>query len=126
MDEKLKKIAELDRDILSLKNTIKDHQGYLKEREEERGRLAAAAANEMVEAGCTSSDTGGIRWSIRNTPQKVIITDETLLPPKYIKETVTKSPNKTLLKNAIKNGAEIQGAYLDNGSVTLVSKGIIK
>lgn len=124
MDEKLEQIALLDQDILSLKGIVRDYQLTLKQKESERENLAVAVANEMIEAGCTSSDFNGVRWSVRNTPQKVVITDEALLPPKYIKEKVSKSPDKTLLKSALKNGSVIQGAYLDNGSITLVSKGI--
>lgn len=123
MDEKLREIGEIDNALLRHKNQIDTLTREYKDMQNERNKLASAAANEMVESGCTSSEVDGVVWSIRNTPQKVMVTDESVIPPKFFKEKVTKSVNKTLLKSALKNGSTVQGAYLDNGSITLVAKG---
>lgn len=126
MDDMLRKIGALDDALLKHKNKIDTLTLEYKDMQRERDKLASRAANEMIECGCTASEVDGVVWSIRNTPQKVVITDEGLLPGKYIKEKVTKSPDKVLLKSALKNGAVIDGAYLDNGSITLIAKGKTK
>ena len=124
IDELLSELGEVDHKILQHKNAIKELQLQAKSLEGRRKSIAEKAANEMVEAGCTSSDVDGIRWTVRNTPQSVIVQNESLIPPKYFKEKTTTTLNKTLLKNALKNGATIQGAELSNGGITLQAKGI--
>ena len=49
--------------------------------------------------------------SVRETPV-VQIDDEKLLPEQYMTEKVTASPNKQLLKDALKSGVAIPGARL--------------
>lgn len=126
IDELLRDISVLDATIRTHELKAKEHDDLKRQYKRDREALARKAANEMIEAGCTSSDVDGVRWSIRNTPAKVIVTDEKIIPPKFFKEKTTTSLDKTLLKTALKQGASVQGATLDNGSVTLVAKGITK
>lgn len=124
LNDILKKINNLDDEILFIENKITEDKEYMKSLVKKRKDLAIKAADEMIESGCTSADIDGLRFSVRNTPQSVIVNDEKLIPPKYFKEKVTKSVNKVLLKSALKNGASIQGATLSNGGVTIQVKGI--
>lgn len=124
IDENLQKLSFLDEQIREVELAAKEKSDAKRHLSKQREELARKIANEMVESGCTSSDVNGVRWSIRNTPAKVIVTDEKTIPPKFFKERVSKSLDKTLLKTALKTGATIQGASLDNGSITLVAKGI--
>jgi hypothetical protein len=55
--------------------------------------------------------------SVVNTPEKVIVTDETAIPDAYCK--ITREPNRTAIKNAIKSGTYIPGATLSNGGTTI-------
>lgn len=55
--------------------------------------------------------------SVVNSPDKVIITDENAVPDTFCK--ITKEPNKTAIKNAIKNGQFVPGATLSNGGSTI-------
>lgn len=55
--------------------------------------------------------------SVVNSPEKVIITDENAIPDALCK--ITKEPNKTAIKNAIKNGQYVPGASLSNGGTTI-------
>ena len=73
MDEKLRQIGEIDSAILRHKNQIETLTREYKDMQNERDRLAAQAANEMVECGCTASEVDGVVWSIRSTPQKVVV-----------------------------------------------------
>lgn len=55
--------------------------------------------------------------SVVNSPDKVIITDESAIPDAFMK--ITKEPNKTAIKNAIKSGQLIPGATMSNGGTTI-------
>jgi hypothetical protein len=55
--------------------------------------------------------------SVVNSPEKVIITDESAIPDAYMK--ITKEPNKTAIKNAIKSGTNIPGATMSNGGTSI-------
>lgn len=55
--------------------------------------------------------------SVVNSPDKVIITDEAAIPDEFMK--IVKEPNKTAIKNAIKNGQFVPGATLSNGGQTI-------
>lgn len=55
--------------------------------------------------------------SVINSPDKVIVTDEAAIPDAFMK--ITKEPNKTAIKNAIKSGQYIPGATLSNGGTTI-------
>ncbi len=55
--------------------------------------------------------------SVVNSPEKVIITDESAIPDELMK--ITKEPNKTAIKNAIKSGQVIPGATMSNGGTTI-------
>jgi hypothetical protein len=55
--------------------------------------------------------------SVCNSPEKVIITDENAIPDALCK--IIKEPNKTAIKNAIKNGQYVPGASLSNGGTTI-------
>lgn len=125
LEECLEEIELLDESIAAQKKLLQAEKETLTMMQKDRETLSAKVANEMVENGCTDMEHNKVKWSVRNTPQKVIISDESLLPSKFIREKVTTAPDKVLLKASLKNGKHIQGAYLNNGSITLVSKGII-
>lgn len=55
--------------------------------------------------------------SIRAGTTKVIITDETLLPEEYVK--VERTPKKSEIAKAIKDGSEVAGASLSNAEPVL-------
>lgn len=60
---------------------------------------------------------GEAKVSVVNSPDKVIITDESAIPDTFCK--IVKEPNKTAIKNAIKNGQYVPGATLSNGGTTI-------
>ena len=55
--------------------------------------------------------------SVVNSPDKVIITDESVIPDEFMK--IVKEPNKTAIKNALKNGTHVPGATMSNGGTTI-------
>lgn len=55
--------------------------------------------------------------SIRHVPPGIVITDEAALPDAFVK--VTRSPNKTAIREALGRGETVDGALLGNTSQTL-------
>lgn len=55
--------------------------------------------------------------SVVNSPDKVIITDESAIPDELMK--IVREPNKTAIKNALKSGTYVPGATLSNGGTTI-------
>lgn len=71
----------------------------------------------MTTAGIRSVPLGEAKISVVNSPDKVIITDESAIPDAFCK--IIKEPNKTAIKNALKSGTMIPGATLSNGGTTI-------
>lgn len=67
--------------------------------------------------GLKSVALGEAKISVVNSPDKVIITDENAIPDAFCK--IIKEPNKTAIKNAIKNGTYVPGATISNGGQTI-------
>lgn len=63
------------------------------------------------------SSNGSFSASIRKTAGAVDLYDISLLPEKFICTKVVTSPDKIAIKNAIKNGEEVQGARLVKSEV---------
>ena len=100
----------------ALGSMIKDMQ----ERKQRLGNRAdkrrSAAMAIMQAIGLTKLEQPDFTASIRRVPPKVEITDETAIPDFYIK--VVRSPDKTLLKEALAKGP-VPGAALSNGGETI-------
>lgn len=67
--------------------------------------------------GLKSVALGEAKISVVNSPDKVIVTDESAIPDEFCK--ITREPNKTAIKTAIKNGQYVSGATLSNGGTTI-------
>jgi len=124
LDELLTEITGIDEAVLGLESEKRRIDIQLIDLRSKRENLSAKAASEMVNSGCTMAEACGLKWSVRNLPQKLVITDEKMIPPKFYKEKISKSIDKTLLKSAINNGASVPGAYINNGGITLTAKGM--
>ena len=82
----------------------------------EARRLAIQKAMEVGEL--KSIKLASATLSLRNTPRGLEILDEWLIPQEYFVPQDPKLDRKKL-KDDLKNGKEIPGCVLDNGSVTL-------
>jgi hypothetical protein len=71
----------------------------------------------LTVTGIQSVALAEAKVSIMKSPDKVIITDESAVPDAFMK--ITKEPNKTAIKNAIKTGTYVPGAALSNGGTTI-------
>lgn len=55
--------------------------------------------------------------SLRPSPQRVVIANEAVIPDEYWR--VKREPNKTAIKDALRDGVTIPGAFLSNGEPAL-------
>lgn len=90
VDQYKKEIARLQKKVKSLTN--------------KKEFLKTLCKNHLIETGVQKAEYGTYTLSIAKTPAKVILTDdaETLLPDQYC--TITRTPNKTAIKEAMTDG----------------------
>lgn len=74
----------------------------------------------MEQAGVKKLDCHLGSMSIRNRPNSVIVTDETVLPAQYVRLVQTTAPDKKAIKDALEAGEDIPGADLAIGGHYLV------
>lgn len=79
-------------------------------------RALIASALEIVELKKLETPAGTI--SVRAVAPKAIINDESAIPSEYF-ETPPPKLNKSEVTNALKDGRDIPGATLSNGSITI-------
>ena len=68
----------------------------------------------MKVAGTTQIKTPLNTWSIRKTPPSLIIEDEDSIPTEFKSEVVKVQVDKKALKQAIKEGLELEGVRLES------------
>ena len=107
-DEAMAKgLAELIKDETDRKSRLQDRA--------DRRRQIVFRIMQSVEMG--KIEAPDFTASIRRVPPSVIVTDEDSLPDQYGR--ITRSPDKTALKEALGRGEAVPGASLSNGNETL-------
>lgn len=91
-----------------------------------RARLTARADKRkelvlwaMQESGITKIEAPDFTLSVAKTPDKVLITDESMLPADLIRTTTTTTPDKKAIGNLLKAKQEVPGATLSNSGCRL-------
>lgn len=110
-------IFETEGHLAAIK-ALSDRLTARKQRYEHRIRMVKAAVSVALEMGELKSlelPFGTI--SQRSKPRALIVQDETAIPSDYWK--ATPKLDRKMLTAALKNGAAIPGADLDNGGVTV-------
>jgi Siphovirus Gp157 len=106
------KIFAAEVSVKSLKEEAVQYEKYAKECKEQIISL-------MQESGVITLQSDDHKVTVKNTPVSVIITDENLLPPEFLREEIKRTPNKQMIKDVLASGYQVQGATLSNGGVTL-------
>lgn len=101
-------IKNLASDITALKVERDSFDKRIKRKTREMDRLLDWTTT--LQKGKTF-ETDKVRVKYRRS-QKVEIKNESLIPEKYIKFKTTKSPDKTAIKDVLKNGGYVEGAVL--------------
>ena len=108
----------------SLQTAIVDRVKSLQKRGEHMGtaadKLRDMARELLEESGLKSVKLPEATLSLRQTPPKVQVLDETLIPDYYWR--VKREVNKILIRSHLQSGDEIPGATLGNPSIVLAIK----
>jgi hypothetical protein len=96
------------------KTLTERHSRLLKGIETRRGLILMA----MDRAGMETIKTPLATITVRDTPKTAVITDEAMIPAQFWKPQDPKLDKKALT-DALKDGAEVPGATLSNGGITL-------
>lgn len=117
----VKMVREEDADISGI-------DGYVAELQARKARKArkAEAGRSMLLALLESSGVQKLplpiaTLSVGRKPVSVIVCDEAALPDQFFR--IKREPNKTAIKSAIEDGADVPGAHLSNGGTRLIVGG---
>lgn len=120
-NEVMEKFLSAMKDNENLAEAVSSRIGKLRERQTRlvhRAQYYRALMQRLMEhSGLQSVTLPEAKISVVNTPEKVIVTDESAIPDAFCK--ITREPNKTAIKNALKSGTYIPGAALSNGGTTI-------
>lgn len=114
-------IVEKESHIAAIKSRMETLKIRLDRIESSRESLRNIILAAMDKAGLKSLVTPTTTITVKRTPAKVIIEDESKLPTKYY---VPQDPklDKKLLADDLKGGEQIEGAVMSNGGITLQVK----
>lgn len=121
----LEAIAQIDEFILDAEadeagakqviERLKDRQSRAERRQE---RLRTIVSQVMDVAGLKTVKAAGGTYTLRETPPTVVVEDESQIPAAYFKPSDPKLDKKAL-NEAMKDGANIPGARMSNGGISL-------
>lgn len=112
---KIENIALYIKNMESLVNSIKAEEKLLADRRRAREKriesLKGYLTASMMAANENGIETSKVCLSFRKSESVVV--NEAILDKQYLTEKVTYSPDKTAIKKALKDGATIDGAYIE-------------
>lgn len=104
-------IKEIDGEISIIKEEIERLQGLINSRDKAIKRMKDVILNAMETFEIDKIETPLIKISIRES-EAVEVINEAQIPDIYFAEKTTKTLSKTMIKEAIKSGASIDGAII--------------
>lgn len=120
-NEVMERFLNALRENETLAEAISQRIGKLRERQTRlthRAQFYRSLMHRLMDwAGIRSVALPEAKISVINSPEKVIVTDESAIPDAFMR--IVKEPNKTALKSALKSGSIIPGATLSNGGTTI-------
>ena len=119
-------IVKLDRifdaNIKAIKNEIDRLQAKKRVVENNRKRLREYTVSCLENLGHKKIETPVGNMTIRKTAPILRIVDESKLPEKYLEVVQTYKINKDMVKEDLKSGINIDGAYMTEPGTTLMIK----
>lgn len=110
---------ELAGDLQKIESEIERLNAKKKAIENNINRLRSRLGDCLFSMDTTKYNAGTYTVYRRET-QQIIIDDLQKIPAEFMKTKVTETPNKTLIKESIKEGKEVSGAHLQtNQSITI-------
>lgn len=117
LEVKAQNVAFVIRNAESMAEQIKQAEEAMAKRrkayENRAERLRSYVLANMLTTGKTVIECPYFKLGIRNNPESVVIDAESQIPQDYMREIpASYSPDKALIKQAIKDGFEVPGAHL--------------
>ena len=117
LEVKAQNVAFVIRNAESMAEQIKQAEDAMAKRrkayENRAERLRSYVLANMLTTGKTVIECPYFKMSVRNNPESVVIDAESQIPQDYMREIpASYSPDKALIKQAIKDGFEVPGAHL--------------
>jgi hypothetical protein len=110
---------ELAGDLQKIESEIERLNAKKKSIENNIDSLRRRLGTFLVSMG-TKKYVAGTFTVYRRETQQVVIDDPQSIPAEFMKTKVTETPNKTLIKESIKAGAEVAGAHIQtNQSISI-------
>jgi hypothetical protein len=120
-NEVMERFLNAVRENETLAEAVSQRIGKLRERQTRlthRAQFYRYLMHRLMDwAGIRSVTLPEAKISVINSPEKVIVTDESAIPDAFMR--ISKEPNKTAIKNALKSGSIVPGATLSNGGTTI-------
>jgi hypothetical protein len=85
-------------------------------------RLSDSIIAYMQRSHLDKADGWHVTFSLRDAPPALVVTDDSKIPPEYVREVLVSSVDKNAVKHALARGEEIEGCYLTS-KVVLLRKG---
>lgn len=98
-------------EVAAMKNEVKNLKERIERKENKLERLENLVKEDLIAHGENKKESARVVYSFRSS-KSVNITDEKLLPEKYLTVKTTTAPNKTEIKSAIQAGEEVPGAEI--------------
>lgn len=121
LHEIMEKFLSAMRENETLAEAVSQRVGKLRERQTRlthRAQFYRTLMYRLLErTGVRSISLPEAKISVVNSPDKVIVSDESVIPDAFCR--ITREPNKTAIKTALKSGTIIPGAVLSNGGTTI-------
>jgi len=118
IEQKAGQVAAFIRNLEATADQIKAAEKQMADRRKAMENRAASVKEylrtNMAACGMTKIDHPLFKISLRDNPESVVIDDERQIPVDYLRqpEPPAPTPDKTLIKQAIKDGFDVPGAHL--------------
>jgi hypothetical protein len=110
------KVAEAD----AIDQEIKRLQGRMQKLRKDADWLHGYVERNMMLAGIDEVKSSLFTIKLGKNPAKVSITDQALVPDKFVRTTLTIAPDKNAIKDALQAGEEVPGCELVRDTVLKV------
>ena len=105
--------------VMAIKQVIADLEARAARKAARIERRKGAMLAAMEIAGLSKRELATATLSVGKGRRAVVITDSSLIPAEYIRETITRSPDKETIGVALANKRQVPGAELSNAMPTL-------
>lgn len=109
-------LIKYSRELELMAHAVRSEEVRLRERREallsRADQLKSYVKESMENLGKKKIESDLFTLSLRKSSGKVVINDESLIPECYRRVKMTTAPDKTLIKQALEDGVEVEGAEL--------------